>query len=63
MHLPVTAAVCPRSVQDTDGGEGTSAQTDSVPSAELHAKWCLSSLANLMAVTKKVKKLTCNEYM
>ena len=57
MHLPVMAAVCPRRVQDTDGGEGTSAQTESVPSAELHAKRCLSSFANLMAVTKKSPKI------
>lgn len=37
------AAVCPLSVQDTDGGEGTSAQTDKVPSVELQANRYLSS--------------------
>lgn len=51
-YLPVTAAVCPLSVQVTDGGDGTRTQTDSVPSAELHPKRNLSSLANLIAVTK-----------
>ena len=50
------AAVCPLSVQDTDGGEGTSAQTDKVPSVELQANRYLSSWANLIAVTASRKQ-------
>ena len=52
----MTAAVCPLSVQDTDGGDGTSAQTDRVPSVELQANRYLSSWANLMAVTAANKE-------
>ena len=54
--LPMIAAVCPLSVQDTDGGEGTSAQTDKVPSVELQANRYLSSWANLIAVTASRKQ-------
>lgn len=55
------AAVCPLSVQDTDAGDGTRTQTDSVPSVELHAKRYLSSCANLMAVTTNTKTKTKTE--